>query len=142
MSMQDQVVGESRTNMIYEMERKLNAGWFTRRLRKNDSFSTLSTTQYWDWLTYIDVRTLTDMTLAGRLSYRVRGFKDEGALLLTASGTEWSGSCSHFIRLARDFPAYGTNCEILCSRMATQIPCHYHNRYLYECIGIKLAETQ
>ncbi len=67
--MQDQVVGESRTNMIYEMERKLNAGWFTRRLRKNDSFSTLSTTQYWDWLTYIDVRTLTFKTLAGRLSY-------------------------------------------------------------------------
>ena len=42
--MQDQVEGESRTNMIYEMERKLNAAWFTRRLRKHDSFATLSTT--------------------------------------------------------------------------------------------------
>jgi hypothetical protein len=28
MSMQDQVEGESRTNMIYEMEKKLNANWF------------------------------------------------------------------------------------------------------------------
>jgi len=57
MSMQDQVEGESRTNMIYEMEKKLNPTWFARRLRKHDSYATLSTTQYWDWLTYIDVRT-------------------------------------------------------------------------------------
>ena len=55
--MQDQVESESRTNMIYEMEKKLNANWFARRLRKHDSYATLSTTQYWDWLTYIDVRT-------------------------------------------------------------------------------------
>jgi hypothetical protein len=58
MSMQDQVEGESRTNMIYEMEKKLNANWFAKRLRKHDTYATLSTTQYWDWLTYIDVRSV------------------------------------------------------------------------------------
>jgi len=29
--------------MIYEMERKLNSSWFARRLRKHDSYATLST---------------------------------------------------------------------------------------------------
>ncbi len=37
------------------MERKLNSSWFAKRLQKHDTYSTLSTTQYWDWLTYIDV---------------------------------------------------------------------------------------
>lgn len=47
---------ESRTNMIMEMERKLNSSWFKRRLQAKDNFCTLTTAQYWDWLVYIDVR--------------------------------------------------------------------------------------
>jgi hypothetical protein len=48
---------ESRTHMIFEMERKLNAIWFKRRLASKDSYCNLSTSQYWDWLIFIDVMT-------------------------------------------------------------------------------------
>lgn len=44
-----------RSMMIWDMEKILNPGWFWRRLNKTDQFGTLSTAQYWDWLTYIDV---------------------------------------------------------------------------------------
>ena len=40
------------------MERILNPSWFLRRLTKNDEYCTLSTSQYWDWLTYIDVSSI------------------------------------------------------------------------------------
>ena len=39
--------------MIMNMERKLNSSWFTRRTQK-DKYSKISTTQFWDWLVYID----------------------------------------------------------------------------------------
>lgn len=43
-----------RSTMILSMERTLNKAWFLRRSEK-DAFCTMSTAQYWDWLTYIDV---------------------------------------------------------------------------------------
>ena len=58
--MTDQVLNasqsDSQTRVILEMERKLNPAVFWRRLWKQDKFCTISTAQYWDWLTYIDVR--------------------------------------------------------------------------------------
>ena len=50
---------DQRSMMITEMERILNPSWFLRRLTKNDEYCTLSTSQYWDWLTYIDVSAIT-----------------------------------------------------------------------------------
>jgi len=47
---------DSQSTVILEMERKLNSKAFWRRLWKNDKFCSISTAQYWDWLTYIDVR--------------------------------------------------------------------------------------
>ncbi len=49
---------DSQTRVILEMERKLNPQVFWRRLWKRDKFCTISTAQYWDWLTYIDVKSL------------------------------------------------------------------------------------
>jgi hypothetical protein len=46
---------DSQTVMIMQMERKLNPTAFWRRLWANDKYCTISTAQYWDWLTYIDV---------------------------------------------------------------------------------------
>jgi len=43
-----------RSALIVGMERRLNSSWFNRRAAK-DQYCTLSTGQYWDWLTYIDV---------------------------------------------------------------------------------------
>ena len=48
---------DNKSHMIIEMESKLNAGWFLRRTKK-DKLCTITTSQYWDWLTYIDVRSL------------------------------------------------------------------------------------
>ena len=41
--------------MILSMERTLNSAWFFRRNQVRDSYCTLSTGQYWDLLTYVDV---------------------------------------------------------------------------------------
>ena len=57
--MTDQVIqtpSDTQSAVILEMERKLNPTAFWRRLRRNDKFCTISTAQYWDWLTYLDVR--------------------------------------------------------------------------------------
>ena len=40
--------------MIISMERTLNSAWFWRRHSAHQNHCTLSTAQYWDWLTYID----------------------------------------------------------------------------------------
>ena len=48
----------SRSSMIISMERTLNSSWFNRRDQTRGSNCTLSTSQYWDWLTYIDVSTI------------------------------------------------------------------------------------
>ena len=53
---------DSRSLMIMEMERKLNPRWFARYARRNDDYATVSIAQYWDWLTYIDVSRLTQLT--------------------------------------------------------------------------------
>lgn len=55
--MTDQIASKSDTQstVILEMEKKLNPTAFWRRFKKNDRFCTISTAQYWDWLTYIDV---------------------------------------------------------------------------------------
>ena len=37
------------------MERTLNSAWFFRRTQAKDKYCTLSTSQYWDFLTYVDV---------------------------------------------------------------------------------------
>ena len=46
---------DNQSAMIIQMEKKLNPQTFWRRLRKHDKFCSLSSNQYWDWLTYIDV---------------------------------------------------------------------------------------
>ena len=48
---------DNQSEVILEMERKLNPTAFWRRLRKNDKYCRITTAQYWDWLTYIDVST-------------------------------------------------------------------------------------
>ncbi len=66
--MTEQLTGpssDSQTRVIIEMERKLNPQVFWRRFRKTDKFCTISTAQYWDWLTYIDVNRLIIMILIG-----------------------------------------------------------------------------
>lgn len=54
--------------MIVNMERKLNASWFSRRTEK-DKFCKISTTQFWDWLVYVDVSCHTQLRVLqiGRL---------------------------------------------------------------------------
>jgi hypothetical protein len=44
--------------MIFNMEKKLNATFFAKRFNRKDKFCSLSTNEYWDWLTYIDVSTI------------------------------------------------------------------------------------
>ena len=46
---------DNRTAMIFEMEKKLNPSWFSRYSKK-DAYASISTAQYWDWITFIDVR--------------------------------------------------------------------------------------
>ena len=46
---------QQRSSMIMSMERTLNSSWFGRRDQTRTNYCTLSTSQYWDWLTYIDV---------------------------------------------------------------------------------------
>ena len=46
---------DSQSAVILELEKKLNPTVFWRRLWRNDKYCTLSSNQYWDWLTYIDV---------------------------------------------------------------------------------------
>ena len=46
---------QQRSSMIMSMERTLNSSWFNRRSETRGNYCTLSTSQYWDWLTYIDV---------------------------------------------------------------------------------------
>ena len=54
--------------MITEMERILNPSWFWRRYAKTDEYCTLSTSQYWDWLTYIDVSVISWPSCAFRMT--------------------------------------------------------------------------
>lgn len=46
---------EGQTQMIMEMERKLNFSWFANRHKENMDPCKLSTCQYWLMLRYIDV---------------------------------------------------------------------------------------
>jgi hypothetical protein len=46
---------DSQSTVIMEMERKLNPSAFWRRFWKHDKYCAITTAQYWDWLTYIDV---------------------------------------------------------------------------------------
>ena len=46
-----------RSSMIMSMERTLNKTWFQSR-SKTDKLCKLSTSQYWDWLIYVDVSVL------------------------------------------------------------------------------------
>ena len=52
-----QTEADQRSEMIVSMERTLNPGWFYRR-SQTSRYATISIGQYWDWLTYIDVRKL------------------------------------------------------------------------------------
>jgi len=57
------------------MEKKLNPKWYWRRLWTKDNLCTITTAQYWDWLTYIDVRfpRTVNAGALGRLHYRMGG---------------------------------------------------------------------
>ena len=55
MSEKSASVVESRNLMIMEMEKKLNPTWFNRRGAEKDDYCHVSTSQYWDWLIFIDV---------------------------------------------------------------------------------------
>lgn len=46
---------DNQSAVILEMERKLNPTSFWRRFRKQDQYTSITTIQYWDWLTYLDV---------------------------------------------------------------------------------------
>ena len=47
---------QQRSAMIVSMEKTLNNAWFMRRESGKDKYCTLSSSQYWDFITYIDVR--------------------------------------------------------------------------------------
>ena len=53
--MSNQQEDSQRSSMIVSMERIFNPAWFNRATGR-DAHCTLSVAQYWDWLTYIDVR--------------------------------------------------------------------------------------
>ena len=57
---------DQRSTMIVSMEKTLNSAWFNRRGTAHKNFCSLSTGQYWDWLTYIDV--------SRHLSWRISDF--------------------------------------------------------------------
>ena len=44
-----------RSEMVVAMERTFNPAWFSMRTKTHLQHCKLSTGQYWDWLTYIDV---------------------------------------------------------------------------------------
>ena len=46
---------DSRSSMIMSMERLLNPAWFSKRANADKQYCTLSSSQYWDLLTYLDV---------------------------------------------------------------------------------------
>ena len=46
---------DNRSSMIMSMEAKLNPTWFAKRATAHTKYCTLSTGQYWDWLSYVDV---------------------------------------------------------------------------------------
>ncbi len=54
----NQSSSDTQSQVILEMERKLNPQAFWRRLWKTDKYCKITTAQYWDWLTYIDVSEL------------------------------------------------------------------------------------
>ena len=51
---------DSQTAVILEMERKLNPVSFYRRLWPQDKYCSLTTSQYWNLINYIDDDYLTD----------------------------------------------------------------------------------
>ena len=55
MTDQLRTASDSQSKVILDMERKLNPSAYWRRLWGKDKYSTISTAQYWDWLTYLDV---------------------------------------------------------------------------------------
>ena len=63
MTVQLTASSDSQSRVILEMERKLNSDVFWRRLWKKDKFCAITTAQYWDWLTYIDVIRLIKLIL-------------------------------------------------------------------------------
>ena len=46
---------QQRSAMIMSMEKTFNNAWFMRRESGKDQYCTLSSSQYWDFITYIDV---------------------------------------------------------------------------------------
>merc|ERR1711934_332318 len=86
-----------RSMMIWDMEKILNPGWFWRRLNKTDQFATLSTAQYWDWLTYIDDDYLTEWEVVKMKELYLKAHQD------------LSGEfCAHFIMgFALTYPLMG-----------------------------------
>ena len=70
--MENAKTADDRTEMIMEMERKLNPSWFARRSSNNDRFCRLTTSNYWDWLVHIDVRPAHFLvTISADLSYTI-----------------------------------------------------------------------
>ena len=63
MSNSSPVENQQRSAMIMSMEKTLNNAWFMRRTAAKDQYCTLSSSQYWDFLTYIDVRSLPEALL-------------------------------------------------------------------------------
>ena len=55
MAEQLQTGSDTQSQVILAMERKLNPQAFWRRLWKNDKYCKITTAQYWDWITYLDV---------------------------------------------------------------------------------------
>lgn len=128
------------------MERKLNPGAFWRRLWKHDKFCTISTAQYWDWITYLDVKIFSaffnsDSLPIGRLPYRVGGAQDEGIVLLAASRDEWTVRSSHYLRMGTYLPLDGPHRQVKRSRLDVEIPRCHDCRHFPRCPSLQLVET-
>lgn len=132
---------DSQSAVILQMEKKLNPQAFWRRLWTQDKFCTISTAQYWDWLTYIDVR-FSKLNNEGRLLDWVGGPQDEGTILLAITRDEWTILGSPYLRMGTYIPIDGTYCEVSNPRMDVEIPSRHDNRYLPRHSGSKLAKTK
>jgi len=93
---------EETNAIVHDMEKTLNSRGIWNLIQGEKRFTRISTNQYWDWLTYIDVSSLIDIT--GRLPHRVGSHENKVALLLAAQRDRSSRNRNRFLLLDVDLP--------------------------------------
>jgi len=165
MSNSSPVENQQRSAMIMSMEKTLNNAWFMRRTAAKDQYCTLSSSQYWDFLTYIDVRSLPkalllcfalfvffdrmfillnpclSFVILGWLSFRVGSRTDEGALHELALRARHPIYLAHWLRLVPDLPSDGTYLARSGSKLHPSSARCTHFRNLLRSSRCQLVET-